>query len=151
MKHSQHNGKDELQLEENFTVTVVPEGHAALRLQSLKCVSLNAAAAQEHRGRVNLSLVRVKEASDVKYDKNGKAYRQAKLLDSYGFVCGCMVWGDIVAMGNLWERDNTIEIMSAEVNRQDQRLDLRVFSFAQNVAAVRGFAVPRRLQMVVWK
>ena len=48
VKHSQHNGKDQLQLEENFTVTVVPEGHPDLRQQLLKCVALNAAAAQEH-------------------------------------------------------------------------------------------------------
>ena len=87
----------------------------------------------------------------MKFDRNGKAYRQAKLLDSYGLVCSCMVWGDMAGTGHIWERDNCIEIMCAEVNRQDKRLDLRVFSHAQKAAAAKESEVPRRLQMVVWK
>ena len=151
VKHSMVKGHNQLELQENFTITIVPTGFDLLRQQQLKTIALTSAANVENFATVSLTPVRVKERTELRYDKNGRPFRSAQLVDSYGFVCAAIAWGCVSASEEIWDEGNTVDIMNAYVNKEDERLDLRDDCCVQHASAGSRFEVPRRLQMVSWK
>ena len=64
-------------------------------------------------------------SSEIKHDKNGKAFRATRVTDEDGLLVNIMVWGTLAEADYLWQNGTVIEIMGAYINHTQVRLDLR--------------------------
>ena len=93
---------------------------------------------KKQRQRFNLQMCCINTQNDLKYDKNNKPYRLTRIVDGEGSVTNVMVWGDM-AEKNVWKRDDIIYIYGAEINYDNQRLDIRQSSYVELAADAANF------------
>ena len=93
---------------------------------------------KKQQQRFNLQMCCINTQNDLKYDKNNKPYRLTRIVDGEGSVTNVMVWGDM-AEKNFWKRDDIIYIYGAEVNYDNQRLDIRQSAYVELAADAANF------------
>ena len=149
-KHQDFKGVPHLALMDNFAVQTVEQGHAELRKQCLKLVSIDELTGQKDKAYVNLMTCAVNMSSEAKMDKNGSPFRSTRVVDRRGMVSKVMVWGDIANKPGVWDKDTFVDIRAASVNVGDGRIDVRNCSQVQPAASSSTFKVPPRLSFAKW-
>ena len=149
-KHSEQKGEAQLSLMDNFEVEVVTEGHTTLRKQALQRISIAQLPKQTDKARISLITCAVVLDSECKDDKNGNPYRQTRLVDAHGNVTYAMVWGDLAAKEDVWDRNCVLDVSAVSVNVEDTRIDLRNFSPVSLSPHAATFKMPSRLNFVRW-
>jgi len=144
-KHSEQKGEAQLSLMDNFEVEVVTEGHTTLRKQALQRISIAQLPKQTDKARISLITCAVVLDSECKDDKNGNPYRQTRLVDAHGNVTYAMVWGDLAAKEDVWDRNCVLDVSAVSVNVEDTRIDLRNFSQVSVSPHAATFKMPSRL------
>jgi hypothetical protein len=61
-----------------------------------------------------------------------------------------MVWGDLAAKEDVWDRNCVLDVSAVSVNVEDTRIDLRNFSQVSVSPHAATFKMPLRLNFVRW-
>ena len=149
-KYSEFKGEFQLELMTGFAVEACEMSQELFKGRSVKSHAIAKAVVLEDRSKVCLVPCIVTVTSESKNDKNGNSYRSTRIADVGGTVAAVMVWGTLADKDAVWEKNASIDIFAAAVNRQDKRFDLRNFSQVTLTKQEQSVRFPSRLTSVTW-
>jgi hypothetical protein len=148
--HSDFQGQSELKLMDQFEVEVVSVAPRELAQQAVKRITLDKLSEATDKSKVSFLSCMINTTSESKVDKNGKPYRNTRMVDARGAVVKMMVWGDIAGKDAVWLKGSVVDITAASVNRVDERIELRNYSMIDCSSNASSFRLQSRLHFVKW-
>ena len=137
---------------DDFEILQATENKAKQELekQQIKRCNFKHLPDMKNNSKVALGPCEINNVSESKHDKNGKPYRSTRLTDEAGYVANAMVWGSLAQMDHIWQSGAIVNIMGADVNNNEQRVNLRNCSQITMSAKPENFKRRNQLFFIPW-